>query len=102
MDVPTLSGREKGAVMRLEGHCSAHCPARSRRGLAPSGRRSALIAGMARRVGAQGCSGICRTWCPAPPAVHSAWGPALDLQREPLGDAEGWVRATCCWPVGTL
>lgn len=48
MDVPTLSRREKGVVMRLESHCSDHCPARFLRGLAPSGRRSALIAGMGR------------------------------------------------------
>lgn len=73
MDVPTLRRREKGVVVRLESHCSDHCPARFLRGLVPSGRRSALIAGMGRRGGrAQGRSGVCRTWCPAPPAVRSS------------------------------
>ena len=70
MDVPTLSRREKGVVMRLESHCFDHCPARFLRGLPPSGRRSALIAGMGRWVGAQGRSGVCRMWCPAPPTVR--------------------------------
>lgn len=36
---------------------------------ASAGRRSALIASMERRVGAQGCSGDRRTWCSALPAA---------------------------------
>lgn len=101
MGVPTLSRREK--VMRLESHCSDHCPARSLRGLAPSGRRSALIAGMGRRGGVPRAA-VASAGRGAQPCPLCTWpgAPALEFEREPLGGAEGWARATCCWPVDTL
>lgn len=106
MDVPTLRRREKGVVVRLESHCSDHCPARFLRGLVPSGRRSALIAGMGRRGGGPGPQWGLQDVVPSPArcaiVCTRPGAPALELEREPLGDAEGWVRATCCWPVDTL
>lgn len=79
MDVPTLRRREKGVVVRLESHCSDHCPARFLRGLVPSGRRSALIAGMGRRGGgpraAVGSAGRGAQPRPLCDRLHSAWGP---------------------------
>ena len=52
-------------------------------------------------MGAQGC----RLLAPSPSCCASICsGPAastLELAREPPGDAEGWVGATCCRAVDT-
>lgn len=84
--------------------CSDHCPAHFLRGILREAVSSDRWHGEA--GGGPGLQGGLQNVVPSSARcviIRTGPGaPVLELEREPLGDVEGWVRATCCWPVDTL